>query len=385
MIDPAIFPELASNVIDNLNVRDGEAVFIVGGAHQQAFLEEIGVQVACRGGQPFISALSDAYQRRMLETCTVEQCLRTPKIRLGITQAMDAIVVIEPYSDPGIRRGFGEKLKARNEGMQPIDDIIYGKPGKRWVYMGWATEAMARMYGVPLPVLEKLVVGGCHIDYPALRADCLHVMRLLQGAGRVHVTDPRGTDFWLEVGGRRLNADDGLWSAEKEATGDLGANLPAGEVYVAPLETSGEGTIVCPLTIDELSRSTVLRDVRLYFKDGVLVPERCTAGEGQGVLGDCLGKFVEADLSRYGAPNALRVAELGIGLNPAIDRAIGYILTDEKLRGSVHVAFGRSDDYGGAIASTMHWDFVTAPEVTLEAEYADGSSRTLIRDGKLLK
>ena len=32
------------------------------------------------------------------------------------------------------------------------------------------------------------------------------------------------------------------------------------------------------------------------------------------------------------------VAELGIGCNPEITKAIGYILTDEKINGSVHVA-----------------------------------------------
>ena len=34
------------------------------------------------------------------------------------------------------------------------------------------------------------------------------------------------------------------------------------------------------------------------------------------------------------------VGELGIGCNPVITKAIGYILTDEKINGSVHVAFG---------------------------------------------
>ncbi|HMK45172.1 MAG TPA: aminopeptidase, partial [Methanocella sp.] len=85
------------------------------------------------------------------------------------------------------------------------------------------------------------------------------------------------------------------------------------------------------------------------------------------------------------APNALKVAELGIGLNPVIDRAIGYILTDEKIGGSVHVAFGMSEGYGGAIMSSMHWDFVTAPGETVEVEYVDGSKRLLMKDGRLKK
>ncbi len=383
MVDPKIFPELASHVIDSVNVRDGDAVFIVGGTHEQAFLEEIGVDVARRGGEPFITAVSDRFQRRVLEAVSVETCMRTPKISLAAAKAMDVYVVIEPTGDPSYKKGFEDKLKARSEGRQPITDTIYGHPGKRWVYMGWATEGMAKTYGVTLPVLEKLVIGGCMIDYGKLRSNCGHVMSMLADAKHVRVTDPHGTDFRVDIEGRTLLADDGMWSPEKEATGDWGANLPAGEVFVAPVETAGEGTIVCPLTIDDLTRSTILKDIRLYFKDGTLLPDKCTAGQGQDILRDNFKKFVEIDMDKHGKPNALKLAELGIGLNPVIDRAIGYILTDEKIGGSVHVAFGRSDGYGGKVSSAMHWDFVTAPDVTLEVEYKNGSRRQIIKDGKL--
>jgi Leucyl aminopeptidase (aminopeptidase T) len=385
MVDPKIYPDLAKHVIESVNVRDGDAVHITGGTYLQEYLEEIGIQVAKRGGDPFISAVSDNYQRRLFETASVEALLRTPKIGLAAAQAMDIFIVVEPFSDPSVKKGFEAKLKARSEGRQPITDVIYGKPGKRWVYMGWATEGMAKTYGVPLKVLERLVIDSCLIDYGELKRKCQYVIGKLKGAKRVRVTDPHGTDFRVDIEGRDLLADDGLWSEEKEASGDWGANLPAGEVFVAPVETAGEGTIVCPLTIDDLTRSTVLRDVRLYFKDGTLMPEKCTAREGQEMLRDNLKKFVEIDMDKHKTPNALKIAELGIGMNPVIDRAIGYILTDEKIGGSVHIAFGRSTGYGGKVSSAMHWDFVTAPDVTLEIEYKDGRRHLLIKDGKLLR
>ena len=384
MVDPKIYPELAAHVIEGVHVRDGEAVYISGGTHLQEFLEEIGIEVARRGGEPFITAVSDRYQRRYLEATSIEAFLRTPKIGLAAAQAMDIFVIIEPFSDPSIKKGFEAKLKARSEGRQPITDVIYGKPGKRWVYMGWATEGMAKTYGVPLKVLERLVIDSCLIDYRELKRKCQHVIGRLKGAKHVRVTDPHGTDFRVDIEGRDLLADDGLWSAEKEASGDWGANLPAGEVFVAPVETAGEGTIVCPLTVDDLTRSTVLRDVRLFFKDGTLVPGKCTAAKGQDILLDNFRKFVELDMDKHGSPNALKIAELGIGMNPVIDRAIGYILTDEKIGGSVHVAFGRSTGYGGNVTSAMHWDFVTAPDVTVEVENTDGRRHLLIKDGKLL-
>lgn len=385
MIDRGIFPELAKNVINALHVKDGDAILILGGAHNLTFLEELGIQVAEKGGQPFITAVSNDYQKRFLETNTIEQFKRTPKIMHAVAQAMDGYIIIEPYSDPSIKKDFREKLHAKSEGNHPIMEIVYGKPGKKWLYMGWATEGMARMYDVPLDILEKLVIGGCNIDYGRLRADCEHVMKALENARYVHVTDPHGTDFRLDIENRRLNPDDGTWSPEKEAAGDIGGNLPAGEVFVAPRETYGEGTIYCPLTIDDLTRSTIIKGVRLVFKDGTLIPERCTAEHNENILRDTLKKMIETDIQMYGQPNALKVAELGIGLNPAIDRAIGYILTDEKIGGSVHVAFGRSDMYGGLVKSNMHWDFVTAPDITLEVEDKSGNKKLLMKDGRLIR
>ena len=185
---------------------------------------------------------------------------------LGVAQAMDAYVIIEAYSDPSIKALFRDKMQARSEGNFPVQQIIYGKPGKRWVYMGWATEGMAKMYRVSLKDLEKLVIGGCNIDYAKLKADCEHVMKVLTNARYVHVTGPNGTDFRLNIENRRLNPDDGMLTKEKIVVGDLGGNVPAGEVFVAPVETYGEGTLYCPLTIDDLTRGTIIEGITIKFR-----------------------------------------------------------------------------------------------------------------------
>ena len=78
------------------------------------------------------------------------------------------------------------------------------------------------------------------------------------------------------------------------------------------------------------------------------------------------------------------VAELGIGCNPEITKAIGYILTDEKINGSVHIAFGFNKMMGGTSISQLHWDFVTAPQVNITVEYTDGTKKEIMNNGKLL-
>ena len=50
---------------------------------------------------------------------------------------------------------------------------------------------------------------------------------------------------------------------------------------------------------------------------------------------------------------------MGIGTNYGIDRAIGAILFDEKIGGTVHVALGRSyPETGGKNLSALHWDLI---------------------------
>lgn len=384
MVDEADFPALAESVARAVNVKDGDAILIWGNVLQQKLLEEIAIHVIRRGGQPFIQALSDDYWRRMLDVSSEDQLRQVPRIMLGAAQTMDARIVIEPFNDPSIPAMYRKKFQAWREGNRPIRDAIFREPKKRWVEMGWPTEGIAARHGISLAALEGLIIGGILIDYDRLKADCDRLMALLAGARYVHVTDPHGTDFHIDIGGRKLDPDDGAISRDKEAAGINGANLPAGEVAVAPVETYGTGTIYCPMTVDGLTWSTPILGAMLFFDNGELILDKCTAEENQDTLIDSLSGLAELDTAVYGGPNALKIAELGIGLNPAIDRAIGYILTDEKIRGTVHVAFGDSILLGGNVRSHMHWDFVTAPDVTLEVEYNDGSRKFLIRNGRLL-
>ena len=62
------------------------------------------------------------------------------------------------------------------------------------------------------------------------------------------------------------------------------------------------------------------------------------------------------------------VAELGIGTN---DEAIlsGVILEDEKLYGTVHVAFGTNTSFGGTNKADCHYDgIILKPTLYLDDE-----------------
>ncbi len=100
-----------------------------------------------------------------------------------------------------------------------------------------------------------------------------------------------------------------------------------------------------------------------------------------------LSSFKESeslDRAKYKKVRTTNIAELGIGFNPRIRKAFGYILTDEKINGTVHIAFGGNSEFGGKSESTIHWDFVSAPGVNIEVEKTDGKIVQVMKKGKLL-
>lgn len=328
-------------------------------------------------------AVSDEYSARIYKEIPVDVLEVTPKHYLAAVKEADAYIIVEPFRDPRIQTRFPrEKVAARTKANVPIRKVLYGEdggPGKKWTYAGWPTPEAAEFYGVEYEDLERLIIDGMTVSALVLKRNTSRLAKKLREADLLHVTDEMGTDFICRIGGRRINEDDGVIDDHDIEIGDLGNNLPAGEVFIAPHETFGEGVIFCPVTIDRFTNKIIM-DATLKFKDGRLILDECTAKVNGDEMLDSFRRCLEIDRKEREV-RTTNIAELGIGCNPAIDKAIGYILTDEKLGGSVHLAFGSNLSYGGTSKSCMHWDFVTHPSATIEIAETE---EKIMKDGKIL-
>jgi leucyl aminopeptidase (aminopeptidase T) len=183
------------------------------------------------------------------------------------------------------------------------------------------------------------------------------VARALTDGDRVRITTARGTDLSFSLGEREGIPDTGLLGRP----GSYG-NLPAGEGFVAPLEGSAEGTLVVDASLAGLG---VLNEpVTLTIRAGSILE----------VSGGAAAERFRSTLDGVG-PAGRVLCELGVGTN---DRAqvCGIVLEDEKVLGTVHIAFGNNVGFGGTNDVQFHVDgVITGP--TLEV---DGV--TLIRDGE---
>ncbi|MHA1195588.1 MAG: aminopeptidase [Promethearchaeota archaeon] len=382
----------AKNIVKALNIKSNEKYVIVrGGTYSQNLLEEIGLELYRIGALPHITATSDYFTEMIYKDDNIkEETLKnTPLHYLKMIEHIDAYVVIEPLEDPSILNDAPrEKLKATSEASAPIRDVLYGAkeefaPGKKWIYAGWPSEKAARFYGIEYDLLEKFIIEGMAVPLEEMQGITKSLGKRFENAKIIRVWDDYGTDFWVSVEGRHFILDDGLISDEQIEKGDLGGNLPAGEVFFPPREKQGEGKIFCPLTKDRYS-NRIIKNLMLEFKDGKLQMEKITADNDLDALIQAFKQCEEID-KKNNIPEIMtyNIAELGIGCNPKITKSIGYILTDEKINGSVHVAFGMNNLFGGKSKSQMHWDFVTAPKVNIEVEYSDGTKKLIMENGKL--
>lgn len=383
MIKREKIAKCAEAVVNGMNLKRGEAVLILGGIHAQDFLEQIGLLCLKRGASPLISATSDDYKTSMFKDTPKGILSITPKHLLAAVKEVDAYITIEPYQDPNVLTDISvEKISASQEGRVPIRKALYGENsgrGKKWTYAAWPTPEAAKFYGVSYADLERLTLDGMVIPTALLKENAAKLAKKLKGKDTVRVTDSKGTDFVCKIKDRRINEDDGVVDDHDIELNDLGNNLPAGELFIAPHETVGEGTLYCPITIDRLTNK-LIKGATLYFKNGKLLLNDCTAKTNGDVMIESFKRCLKID-KKEKEVRTTSIAELGIGCNPAIDKAIGYILTDEKIGGSVHVAFGNNHGYGGTSRSSMHWDFVSHPSATIEVV---GTGEVVMKDGKIV-
>ena len=188
-------------------------------------------------------------------------------------------------------------------------------------------------------------------DYAGVQARCAALVAAIGDATTIRVTTPGGTDCTFDISGRAWSSDDGDLSAPAAF-----GNLPAGEIFIAPLRNGAEGRCV-------IDRSIAFGEIGLVEQPFTLVFE---AGKVIRVEGGREAEIVWREIKAAGE-GADIVAELGIGTNDSA-RITGSVITDEKVLGTAHVAFGdNSLSYGGDNHASIHVDGVMA-DATIEAD-----------------
>jgi leucyl aminopeptidase (aminopeptidase T) len=190
-----------------------------------------------------------------------------------------------------------------------------------------------------MPGFTEEMKSAILIDYSKLKAKADYLKNTIIDKD-IRVKTLNGTDIRFSLLGRVIKIDDGDISNR----GFFG-NIPAGEIFTAPIEDTVNGKIVIDGSIGGLG--AVEHPFSLEIESGII--RKIVSNNEEN---DIFKQF--KIICEYDSPATKTLGEFGIGLNQGAN-LIGNMLMDEKVEGTVHFAFG--DSYGlGKTTSKFHTD-----------------------------
>lgn len=213
-----------------------------------------------------------------------------------------------------------------------------------------------------MPLFDvSMFEGPMCIDWKALEKRTRAIAKTVSAAETVTVTTPDGTTMTFSKKGRAALPDTGMLTKPGSFS-----NLPAGEVFFAPVEGSAHGTMV----LRWAPMRELASPITVTVREGLV-----TAVDGSEPYAAMLCRKLDE------RPENRNIAEFGIGTNNRARRP-DNILESEKILGTVHIAMGDNSAFGGTVKTPFHQDFVFfRPTITLKA--ADGTSSVLMTNGHL--
>jgi len=160
-----------------------------------------------------------------------------------------------------------------------------------------------------------------------------------------------------------VHVQDGIVDEEDMARGLVSTQLPSGKVEVAPIETSGRGTVV--FDTPRALKGRLIADLQLIFEKGRVREFHAKRYE------DVFREVFEATQGDKDS-----IGHFAIGLNPKIE-LIGYP-SDELALGTATIGIGANKGNGGLNDSSFEFSgTLTKPTIDI-----DGTA--LMVDGRLV-
>ena len=303
-------------------------------ALKNGVMEELGL----KGGEIFAYQITGGSNLDLPDTAVAPDG-KVLSLEGDVYPNYDIILCISTYSATAPLTAFAKQYGFRGATLHGLNEVILSS-GLSVDYDDVSADA------------EKLRLGMTRADW--VEIDFLH-------AGKTHT-------LHLDLGGQEAQKSHGLCRGTEPDV----ANLPAGEIYYVPTGAEGE--------------------FPMKYEDGTIGLMHVSGGRIQ------KAEFLSGNQSTVTTHNEKLVSdpvtgELGeLGFVTQILPVSGRDIQDEKIRGTIHVATGRSDHLGGALTpekfanhkNATHDDILFAPHktpeilVTQARMFRNGETKVLI-------
>jgi len=293
MNDPRIERYARLLVETCVDIQPGWEVLVVSTPIARPLLEELARQIGRKGAyvyQRLDFSGTSAAVTAWLEEAPDEILEELPPIdRYTIENVHCVIAVSAPENTRDGTTVPAERMAKLNTAYRPaMERMLSG--ALPWVGCQFPCHALAQEAGMSLSEFEDFLYGACLIDWDAERERMQTVKDRLDAADEIRIS-ASGTDLTLSVAGREGMIDAG------------GANMPGGEVFYCPLETSANGEIVFS-EFPAVYNGREVTKIRLRFEEGVVVEASADSQQ------EYLLELLDTD------DGSRRLGEIGFGCNP---------------------------------------------------------------------
>jgi len=349
-----------------VNVKKGERIFITGPALAQELFQAMYIETIKAGGHPLLNVQIEGIQELRLKYSSEEQLLYVDPIQKSIMKEFDSYIVISGDYNTRKMSLVDPKLITKVQGSpanKELWDILMGRMGKkelRYLLIPFPCNSFAQEANMDLFSYFEFIKKALFLDKEDPVKEWLQtekkqevICNSLKDTEQIQVNG-EDTNLTMSVKGR-------LW------LNDCGhINLPAGEIYTAPIENSVNGHI--RFTYPGIFQGKEIQNIYLEFKDGKVIKSSADKGD------DLLKELLKID-------NADILGEFAIGTNYGITRFTKNMLFDEKLGGTIHCALGSGiEDAGSKNRCGIHWDILK--DMTLPGSKIIADDKVIYEEGK---
>jgi len=213
----------------------------------------------------------------------------------------------------------------------------------------------ARIVSMPGVTNDMMSRGSITADYREIAQQMKRVSKYLVNSKTLELTSEMGTDLKLVTKKRAWVTDDNGLCFKKGAF----TTLPAGELFVAPVENRTNGKLV----LDAFFGQSLEKPVEMEIKRGVGVTVK-------------RARHFKKMVDQYGK-RLMTLSKIGIGFNPNTSLNTEPYVAPKK-QGAISLGFGDNSGFGGRISLPLSITGILS-NATLTAD-----GRTIVENGKLV-
>ncbi len=349
----------------SLELNKGDRLLIVSTYLSEPLVQEVFREALKAGAHPETWITLNGLGRTLYDEGSPEQLQYiSPLYRYAVEHFQALLTIRAPFNVKELQTVDPKKKKTASMAQAGLGKVFRERVASgdlKWTLCEFPTNAQAQESGLGNSEYAQFVFSACfldrddpHVEWRAIHDAQQRVVDLLNSRESVRFKG-RDIDISFSTKGRAWINSDGKH------------NMPSGEVYTSPVETSVNGSV--RFSYPGIYMGQEIEDVRLEVRDGQVVAWEAAAGKA------LLGSILEI-------PGANRFGEAAIGTNRGIDRFTRNMLFDEKIGGTIHMALGSAfGEAGGRNESAVHWDLLADMSDGGEI-YADGE--VVYRNGEFL-